>query len=91
VTTDWEPIEVERVYGDYLLRVCRTFSPNRFRWFAVPIVEVKKGSRWFYGGDMPGKGASRAVAKGYSSSFENAQRDAIAMVEAIMKSEPVTS
>jgi hypothetical protein len=79
----WEPIESECVYGEFLLRVSRTHSPSRVRWCVVPLVEVKKRPRWF----TVGKGASLAEAKGYSATFERAQTDAIAMANAIVKSE----
>jgi len=87
--TEWEPIEAEKVHGDFLLRVSRTHSPHRVRWCVIPLVEVKKfGPRWLYGGTAGmgvAKGASMAEAKGYSASFEKAQADAEAMADAIVK------
>ena len=80
----WEPIEMEMVRGSHLLRVRRTQSSHRFSWFIVPLSEVKKMPRWY--GEL-GKGASRAIARGFSSSFEKAQADALAMADAIVKSE----
>lgn len=88
---DWEPIETEAHYKGFLLRVGRTRSPLRFSWFVVSEDEVKKAPYWFLATESgsPGKGASKATARGYSSSFEKAKRDAEAMVEAIlMQPEP---
>jgi hypothetical protein len=89
VGRQWEPIETELVHGEFLLRVSRTYSPTRVRWCVIPLVAIKKyGPRWLYGGTPGagvGKGAFVAEAKGYSSSFEKAQKDAIAMAEAMVK------
>lgn len=79
----WEPIESELAYGEFLLRVRRTSSPHRVHWCVIPLVEIKRRPRWF----GVGKGASLSEAKGHSTTFENAQKDAIAMADAIVKSE----
>lgn len=83
MSAEWTPIEMELVHHDHLLRVHRTRSPQRFAWFVVPLDEATKHAYWM---TELGKGASKAIAKGYSSSFDKAQKDAIAMAEAIVKS-----
>ena len=76
MTAVWEPIEMELVHGEFLLRVSRTYSPHRVRWCVIPMTAVKKRGRdWLSPATsgVPGKGASLAEAKGYSSTFEKAE------------------
>lgn len=61
----------------FLLRVQSTSTPRRWRWYVTSQAELKK----------PFRDTKHMAAKatGFSATFENAQRDAVAMADAMRK------
>ena len=82
----WSPTHLECTYKTLLLRVASTDSPLRWKWFVAERSKVLREPRWWNA--SRGKGASAALAFGYSSSREKACEDAIAMAKAILKKPP---
>jgi hypothetical protein len=72
----WHHELSEAEHLGFLLRVQSTASPRRWRWYVTTQAEVKKPYNSKY---------MAAKATGFSATFEDAQRDAVAMAEAMHK------
>ena len=86
--TDWSTTSAERVYGSFLLRVCATPSPHRWRWFVVPLETFQRyGRSYFYAstGSPVSKGCEMSDAKGHAMTLERAMQASVAMADAIVK------
>jgi hypothetical protein len=72
----WHHELSEAEHLGFLLRVQSTASPRRWRWYVTTQAEVKKPYNSKY---------MAAKATGFSATFEDAQRDAVAMAKAMHK------
>jgi hypothetical protein len=75
VSVEWKYMIAEAEYRGFLLRVQSTASPRRWRWFVTEQDMITKAPF--------NSSLHKAAAHGLSSSFEKAQIDAVAMVEAM--------
>jgi len=77
---EWQYMVAEAVHLGCLLRVQPTTSPRRYRWYVTDHARVLKPAFK--------NTQANAEATGFSATFEDAQRDAVAMAEALHKSRP---